>query len=187
MAPKPLGEGALLRIAAALGADVPFLASEHAYALAWGRGERLLALRPPPPRVVMLMLPSFPVNTAEAYGWLAAARERSAPDVEAAGVLRPDRLSDWDEITGLATNDFEPVVAERHPAIALMVRAMRDEMGLAPVLLAGSGSTVFGVARDKVPAAGVQVHDAQAEGSARPLRVVVTGTANRVEPVVALD
>jgi 4-diphosphocytidyl-2-C-methyl-D-erythritol kinase len=190
MAANPIGEPALLRIASSLGADVPFLTSEHAYALAWGRGDRLLALEPPPPRVVMLMLPSFPVNTAAAYGWLAAARAHAPPDADTGRVLRPGRLSDWDEISELATNDFEPVVAERHPAIGLMVRAMRDEMGLAPVMLAGSGSTVFGVAPGKAPAVGgggTHVHDAQAEGSARPLRVVVTGTANRVEPVVALD
>jgi 4-diphosphocytidyl-2-C-methyl-D-erythritol kinase len=72
IAPHPLDVGTLLRLAATLGADVPFLVSDLAYALAWGRGERLLALAPPPVREVVLLVPPFAVNTAAAYGWLAA-------------------------------------------------------------------------------------------------------------------
>lgn len=187
MAPDPLGEAALLRIASTLGADVPFLTGEQVYALAWGRGDRLLALEPPPPRTVLIMVPSFGIDTAEAYGWLAAAREGQSREADPSILLRPERLSDWGEIAGLATNDFEPVVAERRPAIAVMLQAMRDEMHLAPAMLAGSGSTVFGVAPETAPAMRQMVHEARAEGSANTLRVVVTATADRVEPVVALD
>jgi hypothetical protein len=60
-------------------------------------------------------------------------------------------------------------------------------MQLAPVLLAGSGSTVFGVAPEGAPAMRPMVHEARADGSVSTLRVVVTATANRVEPVVVLD
>ena len=187
IAAKPLGEPALLRIASTLGADVPFLTSEHAYALAWGRGERMLALRPPSQRSVLMMVPSFGINTAEAYGWLASSRGEQRAPPEPSAMLRAERLSDWDEITRLATNDFEPVVAERRPAIALMLRTMREEMQLAPVMLAGSGSTVFGIVPEGAPAMRPMVHEARADGSASTLRVVVTATANRVEPVVVLD
>ncbi len=42
LAPHPVGEAELLRIAAPLGADVPFLTGTAPLALAWGRGERML-------------------------------------------------------------------------------------------------------------------------------------------------
>ncbi|MGH7126349.1 MAG: hypothetical protein ACREFI_18385, partial [Stellaceae bacterium] len=44
MSTSPLGEAALLRLAAELGADVPFLTGTQPCALGWGRGERLLPL-----------------------------------------------------------------------------------------------------------------------------------------------
>jgi 4-diphosphocytidyl-2C-methyl-D-erythritol kinase len=98
------------------------------------------------------VLPPFSVNTAAAYGWLAAARETEghAEGVEVAGpaldaaVLSPEALSDWSVIEGLATNDFEAVVAARHPSIGAIVERLRG-FGCAPALMSGSGSSVFGV------------------------------------------
>jgi 4-diphosphocytidyl-2C-methyl-D-erythritol kinase len=139
------------------------------------------------------MFSSLGVNTGEAYGWLAAAREHAGAASATAGVLHPDRLSEWEQIVELATNDFEPVVAERHPAIKMMLEMLRDAGDFSPVLLAGSGSAVFGVAPDGVTPWGAvtaiegESHEAQAEGSMRPLRVTTTATAQRVEPVVVLD
>jgi hypothetical protein len=54
LAPEPLAGGELLALAATLGADVPFLTSEAPLALAWGRGERMLALPSLPERRVHL-------------------------------------------------------------------------------------------------------------------------------------
>ena len=48
--PTPLPPHALLGIAGQLGADVPFLTSEASFALAWGRGERMLRIAPIPAR-----------------------------------------------------------------------------------------------------------------------------------------
>ena len=56
LAPAPLSRDELLAIAAPLGADVPFLTMEAPLALAWGRGERLLALDPLPSRAVTLVV-----------------------------------------------------------------------------------------------------------------------------------
>lgn len=182
MAAKPLGEAALLRIAFTLGADVPFLTSSHAYALAWGRGERLLALSPPPRRVIILAVPSFGVSTKEAYGWLEGPRASSNP-VADGGVLKPSALRSWTQIAALAVNDFQEVVSTRHPEIAALVSGLR-EMGCAPAMLSGSGSTVFGV--HPAPALGVRFVDAGGEGQPT-VRAVVSASAERVEPVVALD
>lgn len=149
MAETPLGEARLIGLGSTLGSDVPFLASEHAYALAWGRGERMLALEPPPVRGVLLSVPAFSVNTAEAYGWLAAARsegaERNAPR---AAMLHPPLLSHWAFIARCATNDFEPVVAARHPEIATILSFLRAAPALELALMSGSGSSVFGIGRE---------------------------------------
>jgi 4-diphosphocytidyl-2-C-methyl-D-erythritol kinase len=183
MATKPLGEAALLRIAFTLGADVPFLTSGHPYALAWGRGERLLALKTPPRRTVVLIIPSFSVITKEAYGWLEAPRASSVPLGDATGILKPAALSDWKRLTPLAVNDFEPVVSTRHPVIAELIDGLRG-MGCAPAMMSGSGSVVFGVMPDG--GGGITFNDPPGEGPP-PVRGLVTASAVRVEPVVALD
>ena len=179
MSPKPLGEAALLRIAFTLGADVPYLASLYPYALAWGRGERLLALKPPPKRQVVLVVPPFGVSTTEAYGWLSAPRASAVPVGDAAGVLTFGALSTWKGIELLTGNDFEPVVATRHPAIADLVDQLRAR-GATIAMMSGSGSVVFGVMPKSAPVA-VQ----REGGTSGP--AIVTRTATRVEPVVRLD
>jgi 4-diphosphocytidyl-2-C-methyl-D-erythritol kinase len=183
MAPSPIGEGALLALAATLGADVPFLASECAFALGWGRGDRLLALPAPAEREVLLVLPPFAVNTAEAYRWLATARETDGSPPEATGVLDPATLADWPAIARLAINDFEPVVAARHPLITIVLSRLHA-FGCAPAMMSGSGSSLFGVlphgARIEMP------HFDGDHGAPAP-RVLVTHTAVAVAPVVPVS
>lgn len=173
MSARPLGEQRLLAIAGTLGADVPFLTSTSACALAWGRGERMFALQPPPERHVVLLVPRFAVNTAEAYGWLAD-RDRAADDASA--LLRRDSFATWEGIARLAVNDFEPVVAARHPEIAELLGMLRSA-GCAPAMMSGSGSVVFGV----LPEGGAPALDVRV-----PSTVLTTRTATRVEPVSAL-
>ena len=160
LSPNQVGEAKLLAIAATLGADVPYLTTAAPLALAWGRGERMLALPPLPEREVLLVLPDFSVSTAEAYSWLAAARTAaSAPSSNrttserdaAAGRSHPTPqllsladLATWTSVASLATNDFEPEVSKRHPEIAASISALRTAGASVP-LMSGSGSTVFGV------------------------------------------
>jgi len=180
MAPSPIGEPALLALASRLGADVGFLASASAYALAWGRGERLLSLAAPEERELLLVLPPFAVNTAEAYGWLAAARATAAVATDGTGVLNVATLGDWATIARLATNDFEPVVARRHPMIERVLSRLR-ELGCAPAMMSGSGSSLFGVLpRD----ASVDVPRFEGSDGGPPPRVLLTRTAIDVAPVV---
>jgi len=173
LAPNPLGPR-LIEIAAALGADVPFMTIESPLALAWGRGERMLPLAPLPPRSVILIAPGFSVATAEAYGWVAGDRGTYAPE---AALLDPSRLGTWDGVAELATNDFERVVARKHPRIAELV----DELaaaGASPAMMSGSGSTLFGVFAESPDTAAI----ARATGASP----ILTKTSNRVERV-ALD
>jgi 4-diphosphocytidyl-2-C-methyl-D-erythritol kinase len=183
MADAPLGEQRLLRLAAALGADVPFLASEHAYALGWGRGERLLALHPPPAREILLLIPPFSVNTGQAYAWLAEARTASPPEWGEAFALDAASLSHWETIQQLALNDFEPVVSARHPEIAEIIAGLTS-VECAMAMLSGSGSTVFAVPHSSIYKFWVEQAGVE---PATALRHVITRSATRVEPVSALD
>ena len=141
LAPAPLDESALLRVAARLGSDVPFLASEAPLALAWSRGERMLQLAALPERPAVLVVPPFAVATRDAYGWLAESR----PDHTPAPLLTPLRaFQSWEACAPYVENDFEPAVGQRHPWVAEAIAALR----LAGALIArmsGSGSTVYGI------------------------------------------
>jgi 4-diphosphocytidyl-2-C-methyl-D-erythritol kinase len=145
IAPTPLPTAALLAIAARLGADVPFLTDDSPLALAWGRGERMLRLPALPVRDVILICFPFGVSSAAAFGWVAEARgaESSSPRPNR---LTPDQLASWEGVSGLACNDFEEPVGQRHPAIAELLAAARAGN---PLLagLTGSGSTIVMIPR----------------------------------------
>lgn len=140
LSPKPLG-ARLIELAATLGADVPFLTTEHPLALAWSRGERMMSLAPLPSHTVALVMPDFGVATADAYRWLASARASYVP---AGRVLGSEGFGAWEAIAAIAANDFEPVVMERHPVIGEIVHGLR-ERGASVAMMSGSGSSVFGV------------------------------------------
>jgi len=144
LAAAPLGDAALVPMAARLGADVAFLASRSELALAWGRGDRMLDLPPLPAADVLLVVPPFGVNTAEAYAALAAHRADTGAAPGAAW-RSPRSLGSWSAVAADAVNDFEPVVFRRHPELA----AMRAQLAALPravfAMMSGSGSTLFAV------------------------------------------
>lgn len=150
LAPRPLGAAALAQIAFTLGSDVPFLVSELDCAIGRGRGERLEPLPAPPPREMLLVIPPFAVNTSEAYGWVAAARREGTLPLHRDPPLDARALGDWAALARVAANDFEPVVAARHPEIATAVDALRAA-GATIAMMSGSGSTVFGVFEGAAP------------------------------------
>ncbi|HKT59087.1 MAG TPA: 4-(cytidine 5'-diphospho)-2-C-methyl-D-erythritol kinase [Gemmatimonadales bacterium] len=134
----------LLQFAARLGSDVPFFLAGSPLALGWGRGERLLALPPLPAAPVLLVTPPIGVGTAEAYGWVDAARQSAGR--RGAVALDLDALSRWGDIGRLAGNDFESAVFARVPEI----RAAFEALVLTRPLvcrMSGSGSTLFAVYR----------------------------------------
>lgn len=178
LSPTPLGEQELLRLAGTLGTDVPFLTSTQVFALGIGRGDQLRALPAPPSRGVVLLIPAFAVNTAQAYGWLDDWRGGSATQPRVAGMPGLETLGDWEALRAVADNDFERVVASHHPEITGLVDCLR-EFGCSPAMMSGSGSAVFGVAPDDTESRGVAVYE--------DVQVLGTFTATKVEPVVPLD
>lgn len=140
LAPRPLGEQ-LLTLAAPLGADVPFLATDEPMALAWGRGERMLPQPPLASRAVALVVAPFSIATRDAYGWLADSRGAQTTE---ASILRSASLATWEGIAEIAANDLEPVVGARHHAIATAIDVLRGA-GATIAMMSGSGSTTFGI------------------------------------------
>lgn len=134
----------LLQFAAQLGSDVPFFLSGGPFAIGWGHGERLLRLPAPPAAPVLLLSPPTGIATAEAYGWVSAAREQAGRRGAVAYDL--DSLSSWGSIGRLAGNDFEAAVFGRHPAIRDAFEALA---GTRPLIcrMSGSGSTLFAAYR----------------------------------------
>ena len=153
--PAPLGPTRLIELGTALGADVPFLVTQVSRAWAWGRGDRLLIL-PPLPVVPVLLFPfADGVNTVEAYGAFAAMREASGERVSARAYTA-DAFTSWEQIAGIAENDFERVVPSMHAGVAELLpilkqtvtqlHRVRDRLGsqgAAIGMLSGSGATCF--------------------------------------------
>jgi 4-diphosphocytidyl-2-C-methyl-D-erythritol kinase len=174
--PTPIAEPALLTLAGRLGADVPFLTSAAPTALAWGRGDRLLAVPAPAVRSVVLYRPPFAVNTAQAYGWLAETRGAAAAPARA---IECGALTDWSWLAAHAVNDFEGPVGARHPVLLAALAALGGVSGIAIARMSGSGSVLFGVIDPTADAAAV----AKAAESALGDAVLLTATAASVAPV----
>lgn len=181
LAENPLGPKQLCGLAARIGSDVPFLASESAMAIGWGRGEKLLQLPPLPSRDIHLFLPPFGIDTAEAYRLLDESRgDRPAkhPDFTA------EMFADWESAARHSSNDFEPVMRARWPVIDALLR--RGEEHALFYRMSGSGSTVFkipGIATRSVERVGAPPKLVVPKGTRR----IVTRTSESVVPVEILD
>ncbi len=181
LAPKPVSDEALLSLGGHLGSDVPFLASDYAMALAWGRGDKLLRLDPLPVRDVQLFFPPFGIDTAQAYGLIDEARGNAAtPGPE----LTVEMFANWDSAAKNSVNDFEPIIRARWPEIdALLVRG-----GQSGVFhrMSGSGSTVF-----KVAGVNARRIDSKSSAGSPPVpagtRSIITRTSTSVVQIELLD
>lgn len=172
LAPQPMGNAALMDLAGTLGADVPFLLSGAPLAWAWSRGDRFLPLPSLPRMDVTLLTFAEGVNTAQAYGAIAASRRVAevvaAPDIIANVATAPitnidapvgrslaqqypaDAFSSWSSIAGLAFNDFEAVVPALHSGVSRWLPVVRQaasrltENGVPALgMMSGSGATCF--------------------------------------------
>jgi 4-diphosphocytidyl-2-C-methyl-D-erythritol kinase len=139
---EPFPRDVLLQMASELGSDVPFFVCGSPLALAWGRGERLLALPPLPPRPVLVAHPGVAMPTGPAFGRIAQAR---GPDFRVpACSFDLAALQGWEGIAPLAINHFEPLAEEQIPSLRGAREAMQGA-GAEIAMLSGSGASVFGV------------------------------------------
>lgn len=179
MSPSPLGPEALLALGGTLGSDVPFLLTEHSLALAWGRGDRLLALPPLPRADVVLFTSDTGVNTGLAYGELARMRNSDGSRI-AAFAYPSDAFASWETVATVATNDFEAVVMGLHqgvtttlPGVQRAATGLRARGVPAIGMLSGSGATIYLLAPSGESTLDRMIDDlagADATGRARVLR-----------------
>lgn len=156
----------LLRLAARLGADVPFFLAGGT-ALGVGRGDDISPLTEPPATDVVLVKPPFGVSTPDAYRWF----DGDGPSRSGRRLRRlPSAWPAWS--TG-ARNDLEGPVARRHPDIRRLVQRLLA-LGADYAAMSGSGSAVFGLFPDRLTAAG-----AHAELVAQGWRAWCTRTLSR--------
>ena len=137
----------LHRMASGLGSDVPFFLGGGA-AVARGRGEMLTPLPPWPRHWLVLANPGMQISTAWAYreasskltGWEGRV---TLPTLTAGGPL------EWPPIW--AFNRLEEVVLPHRPEVAALKALLQDSGGL-PVLMSGSGASLFAVVPDAAAA-----------------------------------
>jgi 4-diphosphocytidyl-2-C-methyl-D-erythritol kinase len=181
LAPRPLAPSDLVALAASIGADVPFLTQDRTpLALAWGRGDRMLALPPLPSRGCFLFVFPFRVSTREAYGWLRESPESVSP----ASLYDEKSFERWDDVALFAHNAFERVVVPRYEPLGETLEGLRSAGGRAMfdlALMSGSGSTVFAI-MNEASTSNRELTIAPTKGN--PAKGVGTITAQRVEPVV---
>jgi 4-diphosphocytidyl-2-C-methyl-D-erythritol kinase len=136
----------LIAIGSDLGADVPFF-FVGGRGLGTGTGTRVSALPDGPETHVLVVSPNAVVSTASAYASLNAA---SLTTSESASILSSSlaELNSADSRQWPLQNDFEKVIFEIEPEIERAKSALL-EAGARGALLAGSGSSVFGVFEDE--------------------------------------
>jgi 4-diphosphocytidyl-2-C-methyl-D-erythritol kinase len=130
-----------------LGADVPFFL-KGGTCLATAIGTTLKELPDSPKQHLIVVTPNAGVSTATAYASLNA---RSLTTSESASILSSS-LAELDSAGSgqwPLCNDFESVIFEIEPEIERVKMALL-EAGARGALLAGSGSSVFGVFDDEV-------------------------------------
>ena len=132
----------MIEIGAGLGADVPCFFTGGT-AIGTGIGTEVKPVRDVPAKHLLIIKPSAKVSTAEAY----KALKRPALTKESLDIIlsisRAEALFS-DSPHEALHNDFEQAIYELHPEVARARRCL-IEQGARGALLAGSGSSVFGI------------------------------------------
>jgi len=136
------------QLAPGLGADVPFFMYGGRF-VATGIGASLMVVPDGPRQPLIIITPNARVSTPEAYAALKAGSLTTVDSMpilsSSFGRLNTGDSSQWPE----PHNDFERVIFEIEPEIERAKSALL-EAGVRGALLAGSGSSVFGVVDDEV-------------------------------------
>lgn len=138
-----------LRIARALGSDVPFFLAGTA-ALVEGTGERITPTGAIPDWHVLIVKPPVAISTAAAYGELDRVRSTQRPRKGSVSIALLEALqrADFTSVEKLMQNDFHDLITSQTPAIAAAVAALHAG-GATNALLAGSGACVFTLAPER--------------------------------------
>jgi 4-diphosphocytidyl-2-C-methyl-D-erythritol kinase len=144
----------LALLGARLGADVPFFLTGGT-ALGTGLGTEIRALDDIAPQHLLIVTPGVGVSSAEAYKSLDAPALTKAETTVNLPISRAGgQISD--SLCEVVHNDFEPSVFRLRPEIKRAHEALIKN-GAQCALLAGSGSSVFGIFDKREAAASAEV------------------------------
>src|SRR6185436_18074881 len=137
--------------------DVPFFLMGGT-AAGVGRGSEVFPLPDPRRRYGILIAPGVHVSTADAYRALSP---RLTTELQQNKMFTFQSLT-WDGGVS-AANDFEAVVFEQHPELAVLKKRL-IRAGAPEAMMTGSGSALFGLfpSRDGVSRALIQLGDERA-------------------------
>ena len=139
-----------------IGSDVPFFFYEPT-ALVEGRGDRVSQRQLDGEGWLVLVNPGIPIATKWAYDKLTASRAAVWPSPFRPPLLEPATSATdppvvkWEDLISLMENDFGPVMEREFPVLRDL-RLLLLDRGAQAAVLAGSGSTVFGVFPSEVAA-----------------------------------
>jgi 4-diphosphocytidyl-2-C-methyl-D-erythritol kinase len=141
---RPLRLETLSAIGQQLGSDVPFFLLGGT-AVGIGRGTELFPLPDAPALPGVIVAPGIHVSTADAYRALSPRLTTESQENK----IFSFQSHAWDVIHAAGyQNDFEAVVFEREPRLASLKRKLAAA-GARPAMMSGSGSSLFGLFRDR--------------------------------------
>jgi len=156
----------LRTIAAILGADVSFFL-DGGCALMTGHGEHMVARLWLPPIDIVLVKPDFGLSTALVYQQFDRS-PKPAGNIDAmVDLLQPpsrrsNKTVNAENLAALLTNNLTQAAESLAPEIANITAALERQPGICKAMLAGSGSTVFAIAKDRQSAlSAAKIFDAQ--------------------------
>lgn len=143
----------LLRFAAKIGSDVPFFIYDCSFALGFGRGDKIVPLKPKPaPRLWhLLVVPDFKVSTPLIYRKWDEYHRLKTPCKPCALELTTAKLDvkiltslRGKDASGLLFNGLEEVSGRVYPQIKRAKERLLN-LGLERVLMSGSGPALFAI------------------------------------------
>ena len=138
----------VLAIAARVGSDVPLFLKGGLVRMQ-GRGELVTPLPSRlPPLWGVIVKPSVGVPTGPAYALLDALPDRAPGQATARLLALLQARANIEALGAALSNDFEAAILPAFPLVAHAHRTLTDA-GVIRALLCGSGSAVFGLARDE--------------------------------------
>jgi 4-diphosphocytidyl-2-C-methyl-D-erythritol kinase len=154
----PLEKEALLRLAGALGADVPFFMTDSRFAYGKGRGDIVERVETPMEIWQVLVTPPFEVSTKDVYSKVSAFSLTNHMGVDRIFTAFFGK-SNISAIAENLCNDLQAVTLRDFPVLGRVFSALEKE-GARGVLLSGSGPTVFGIfEHEKAEKAGEKLRD----------------------------
>lgn len=136
----------MINIASKVGKDIPFFLTPKSTSLAQGLGEKIKDFHFDGVLHLVLINPEIEVSTKWAYNNLTTEAKKYQ---KAAGkIIKALKENNFEKITQNLYNDFEPSVIERFPKIGTVKKDLIKNNAVAS-LMSGSGSTVYGIFKNK--------------------------------------